>query len=275
MQCTENVANFKLAYQLGSWGERAKAALELLQQYGYRLYEVGSRALFHHENHIEEWINLFTCKNMNIAAVFEIGHFTNVGQQREILFHHSRLARIMKRSGIDFVVLSPGGYKQGSDTGHQAAMDLAERIFERYLKLDISVGIHPHLGGIVFTEESIHRWLERLPETISLVPDTGHLAEAGADPTPFILRYLPRIRHIHLKDGMYKPTVSGRRTQFCPLGSGDLRLGDLLMALSGQFDGIVTIDTETNLRSKSLDAIISTDTAFIQKHVRMLERELG
>ncbi|AVX30334.1 2-keto-myo-inositol dehydratase [Carboxydocella thermautotrophica] len=60
---------------------------------------------------------------------------------------------------------------------------------------------HHHMGTGVQTAEEIHRLMEITdPQLVYLLYDTGHLAFSGEDPVAILQKYLPRIKHVHLKD---------------------------------------------------------------------------
>ncbi|MCI6099508.1 MAG: myo-inosose-2 dehydratase [Selenomonas sp.] len=65
----------------------------------------------------------------------------------------------------------------------------------------LTMTYHHHMGTCVQTTAEIDRLMEQTnPEYVSLLFDTGHLVCSGEDPVAILKKYLPRIRHIHLKD---------------------------------------------------------------------------
>lgn len=68
-------------------------------------------------------------------------------------------------------------------------------------KIGLTMTYHHHMGTCVQTTEEIDRLMEMTdPELVWLLFDTGHLVCSGEDPVAILKKYLPRIRHIHLKD---------------------------------------------------------------------------
>ena len=60
---------------------------------------------------------------------------------------------------------------------------------------------HHHMGTGVQTTEEIDRLMEMTdPTLVWLLYDTGHLVCSGEDHIAILKKYMPRIRHIHLKD---------------------------------------------------------------------------
>ena len=68
-------------------------------------------------------------------------------------------------------------------------------------KIGLTMTYHHHMGTGVQTTEEIDRLMaETDPELVWLLYDTGHLVCSGEDYLAILKKYLPRIRHIHLKD---------------------------------------------------------------------------
>lgn len=60
---------------------------------------------------------------------------------------------------------------------------------------------HHHMGTGVQTTAEIDKLMELTdPELVYLLFDTGHLTFSGEDPVAILRKYLPRIKHVHLKD---------------------------------------------------------------------------
>lgn len=65
----------------------------------------------------------------------------------------------------------------------------------------INLTYHHHMGTVVQTEAEIERMMaETDPKFVSLLYDTGHLAYCGEDYMKILRKYIPRIKHVHLKD---------------------------------------------------------------------------
>lgn len=112
---------------------------------------------------------------------------------------------------------------------------------------------HPHSGTPVATESELSRLLDDVrSEEVYLAPDTGQFAKVGDDPVAVVQRYLPRIRHVHLKDyvgGESKVEWPGGpedRTGFLdytPLGGGAVDLRRVLTALQ-DYDGWLMVELD-------------------------------
>lgn len=65
----------------------------------------------------------------------------------------------------------------------------------------MKVVYHHHMGTGVQTEAEIDKLMEMTdPKLVYLLLDTGHLVCSGEDYVGILKKYLPRIKHIHLKD---------------------------------------------------------------------------
>ncbi|PEL01361.1 myo-inosose-2 dehydratase [Bacillus toyonensis] len=60
---------------------------------------------------------------------------------------------------------------------------------------------HHHMGTGVQTTAEIEKLMDMTdPKLVSLLFDTGHLVFSGEEPLYILKKYLPRIKHVHLKD---------------------------------------------------------------------------
>ena len=67
--------------------------------------------------------------------------------------------------------------------------------------VDMELVYHYHMGTGVQMHSELDRLMnETSPKWLSLLVDTGHITYAGDDPLSLIRAYLPRIKHVHLKD---------------------------------------------------------------------------
>jgi inosose dehydratase len=66
---------------------------------------------------------------------------------------------------------------------------------------DMKLVYHHHMGTGVQTEQEIDKLMHMTdPAFVYLLLDTGHLVCSGEDYLGILKKYLPRIKHIHLKD---------------------------------------------------------------------------
>ncbi len=116
---------------------------------------------------------------------------------------------------------------------------------------------HHHMGTVVQTAEEVDRLLENTnPDCVGLLFDTGHFAYAGEDPFALVKKYLPRIRHVHLKDirpekvrevrdGNLSFLDGVRRGAFTVPGDGALDFVPIFQALSdGGYSGWMLVEAE-------------------------------
>jgi inosose dehydratase len=66
---------------------------------------------------------------------------------------------------------------------------------------NMDIVFHHHMGTGIQTTEEIDQLMELTdPSLVSLLYDTGHLYFSGEDYVNLLKKYLPRIKHVHLKD---------------------------------------------------------------------------
>jgi inosose dehydratase len=66
---------------------------------------------------------------------------------------------------------------------------------------DIILTFHHHMGTVVQSAEEVTELLDRTdPELVNLLYDSGHFCYCGENPVETLEKYMPRVKHIHLKD---------------------------------------------------------------------------
>lgn len=65
----------------------------------------------------------------------------------------------------------------------------------------VSLTFHHHMGTVVQTAEETDCLMSKTnPEYVGLLFDSGHFAYCGEDPVDLVVKYVKRIKHVHLKD---------------------------------------------------------------------------
>jgi inosose dehydratase len=113
---------------------------------------------------------------------------------------------------------------------------------------------HHHAGTYVEAPWEIEELLERTD--VGLCLDTGHLVLGGGEPLDAIRTWGARINHVHLKD-IRRAIIADviregagmmdvwRRGAFCRLGTGDLDIDAILVALLGRgYHGWLVIEQD-------------------------------
>ncbi|MBV6713650.1 sugar phosphate isomerase/epimerase family protein [Paenibacillus chitinolyticus] len=243
----------KVSCQLTPWGEAYRTGLKELAALDVTYVEIGSRLLLPFEREINRWRELLNETGHSVSGVFEFGHFAGWNRRREIYLHHDRLARMLESAGIGRVILGPGIRLKRSWTeeDRHRMMAMVTEIHKRYSFYGVAADIHPHISHCIYTREEIDYVMERAPDDLGLVPDVGHLHEAGIAMRDLLERYGPRITALHVKDARpaegdpRSARPGSRKTVFTELGSGMLDLSSLLQDLAGHdFSGFLTLEMD-------------------------------
>ncbi|PZD96835.1 hypothetical protein DNH61_06455 [Paenibacillus sambharensis] len=237
-------SRIKRACHLAPWGRQHLQGLTAVSEAGFRFCEAGSQLLLAYADRLPLLKEQLAYCQIKLSAVYELGHFENWARRRELYLYHQKLARTLSIMDTGLVILSPGFSftQRWSIDAASRMLELIGEMARRYRHEGISVGIHPHLGSLFFTEQQIDYFMERLPAGIGLAPDFGHLAEAQIDIPAFLRKYGCKIRSIHLKDAVYVNANRSaearstprriRKTRFCWPGKGELDLNAAIEALS-------------------------------------------
>lgn len=128
----------------------------------------------------------------------------------------------------------------------------------------LDTALHPHVGTVVESRESIDRILR--DSDIPLCLDTGHIFVGGGDPAAIVREHPERIRHVHLKDAEAALAAAVRerriayaeavaRGLFRPLGQGGAGIADVLRALKASgYAGWGVLEQDVALREAPTEA---------------------
>jgi inosose dehydratase len=174
-----------------------------------------------------------------LVGVYSGANFIFPDVLDEELHRIERAADLAAEYGAEHFVV--GGGAQTARGTTEEDYDRLARALDRVVALAEQRGLvpsyHPHLSTIVENGEQLEKVMSR--SSINFVPDTAHLAAAGADNTELIRRYRDRIAYVHLKDFRPDPFA------FLPLGEGVLDLAEIMAALREiAFDGWITVELD-------------------------------
>jgi len=137
-----------------------------------------------------------------------------------------------------------------------AVQSLVAEVSEAMLAEGVRPALHPHVGTWVETEDEGRHLLDALaPDQLGFLPDTGHLAWAGADVGGLMADYADRVPFVHVKDCRLTVAARGReagwtyqQTVLAGLwaepGRGELPLLDILGALGADYGGWLIVEVD-------------------------------
>lgn len=182
----------------------------------------------------------------------------------EVVAVAERSARSLAGAGAQILVLAAStgvdGYDSRpvlTDAEWAALVAGAEAVAERAAEQGLDTVLHPHVGTLVETPQEIDRFMA--DTHLGLCLDTGHVMVGGGDPVAVARTHAARVRHVHLKDvdAAVAATVTSGAVAYAdavgaglyrPLGSGDLDLDAVLLALDGAgYDGWFVLEQDTRL----------------------------
>ncbi|WP_433172579.1 sugar phosphate isomerase/epimerase family protein [Actinoallomurus sp. CA-150999] len=153
-------------------------------------------------------------------------------------------------------VLHPAQAFDADESRVEAVTKLIEQISDVMLAEGVRPSLHPHVGTWIETDDEARAVLEALPASrLGFLPDTGHLAWAGADVGALIKDYAERIPFVHVKDCRLSVAAEGRekgwgyqKTVLAGLwvepGRGELDLTGILSNLPDAFDGWLMVEVD-------------------------------
>jgi inosose dehydratase len=131
---------------------------------------------------------------------------------------------------------------------------IAEAVRDKY---GMRTVFHHHCGGYVETPREVEKLMELTdPELLGLCLDMGHYAFGGGDPVEALLKYYPRIWHVHFKDfdprigqesreNKYDYFESVEQGVFCELGLGNVKFQTIVSTLMEKgYEGWIVVEQD-------------------------------
>ncbi|MFD0693709.1 myo-inosose-2 dehydratase [Paenibacillus sp. GCM10027628] len=157
--------------------------------------------------------HVLAVRNLEIASAWFSSYLTTKPLQETVdAFVQHR--DFLYEMGAKVIVVSEQGHSiQGldiplfankpvfSDNDWQTLASGLNRLGELAKDKNMTVVYHHHMGTGVQTAVEIDKLMAMTdPDRVSLLYDTGHLVFSGENPYEVLETYLPRIKHVHLKD---------------------------------------------------------------------------
>jgi inosose dehydratase len=160
---------------------------------------------------------------------------TDASVRKEHLASVIRIAKLVKKHGGDYVVMSTNGRRrqQALDTfnflEHKANMAAALNEYGMaVVDLGLRAGLHPHTGTVVERRDEVYGIMNAVdPRYMSFAPDTGQLQKGGSDAAQVVKDLAKITNHMHLKDYSNGKYMGG----YCPLGMGVVDVESILNIL--------------------------------------------
>ena len=273
---------FEIAYHLNTW-DMAKLPLEpafaFLQKTGFRAFEalVADTLMYDFSRrHLTlplprppmirdidmlERLGIFsraqTEYGLRLSALYMTLSFTNPNLRELELDNVRTIARYLKGSGAEFLVVGGGRPEAGKPHAKEDYDEFSAALTELgrvTRELGIRTAYHPHLDCFIETREHLDAVMEQVDtKVVGLCIDPAHLQIKGSDPVDALRAYIDHIDYMHFKDvqgDVENMEGHARYRSFCELGAGrvDFRgMTDVL--LEADYSGYVVIELDATRKT--------------------------
>lgn len=226
-------------------------AMQAAGELGIRRLEISQNNLIGREDQVGHELAHAGLGISAIPAYFDFGRDPDVEKQSAPTLEAARYL------GADQLLVIPG-FLDPADAPElqerqvQSMIDGVNRLAELAAGYGVSLVMEDYDSDRApfFRMGEVRRFLDACPGLFCCF-DTGNFRPAGEDVLPAYDLLRDQIRHVHLKDRAFtsqrgeegRPALDGRMLYPCPVGSGDLPLGEVIARLrAGGYDGIYTIE---------------------------------
>lgn len=229
-----------IAVSTWPWGATTKEQIEKsfqdISAIGYTAFETVRDACRTYDYDCTEYRKL--CERYGVKPV-SFYFLLPQPEERNLLFDNlERDLDFVKAMGVNSVCLqgTVGRPEAGDERRAEQEFEMIRDFAEQTKKYGVMTNVHPHHGTWIMYENEFEKIFKMLDaDTVSLCPDTAHLAVAGCDVTGVIKKYIDRIGFTHFKDisfwGVTKETLHTCGTEiydnFRELGRGDINFAEI------------------------------------------------
>ena len=263
----------ELCYAVWSWGgdrEQIELAAKEISEIGYKKFETTQSAIRTFNFDAEEFKKLLERYSLTAESFYFIT--PKYGEEEPFFADLERELEFVSKIGAKRVTMQPvWGRPQNdvlSEEEKQHCLSVIKRFSDAAKKYGLKTGLHPHVNTYCMYEEEIDHVMNNLgPDVVGLVPDTAHMAAAGADPLRVMRKYADRICFTHLKDYKFsdeEPLKAWAGSDFhvsaCfyELGLGVLAVDEMAKILeSVNYDGPLCIELDRTRTTNAESARIS------------------
>jgi inosose dehydratase len=238
----------------------------------------------------EKAASLLTRQGFELVGGFVSAVLHDPEVRKEALSSIQYRAEFFAAAGGDMLIVSASSGQSSREENARLEDKSWEELFANLSRVEeigarygLTVAMHPHYGTVVERDEHLQRLLDNCD--IGLCLDTGHLTIGGSNPVEIARRMPDRVEHVHLKDvDRDLATQLGRREVsfkeavqkgiFCPLGEGDVDIGQLLDLLEEEeYRGWYVLEQDAFIESEPEEN--RGPIVDVRKSLRFLEEQFG
>lgn len=233
-----------IAVSTWPWGaatkEQIRKTFQDISRIGYTAFETVRDTCYTYEHNWKEYKNLLERYGVKPVSFYFL--LPPPGEKNTLFDGLERDLEFVRELDVKSVCLqgTVGRPQADDEKGIEEEFKMVCDFAECTKKYGIMTNIHPHHGTWIMYEQEFERIFNALDaDTVSLCPDTAHLAVAGCDVKKVIEKYIDRIGFTHFKDisltGVTSGTLHKCGTEiydnFRELGKGNINFDEIFNLL--------------------------------------------
>jgi inosose dehydratase len=242
--------DIKFGYSAITWGGNDTAAIKDIASLGFTGIQLRANAF---KDFGEKSVEL---KKMLNDAKLELVMFSsgnaniNTGKDEETIAMHVAHANFVKSLGGKFIqVTNSSRQKDREPTEAELASygNLLTAIGKQTKAIGIETTYHNHMSQLGETPGEVDIILKNTdPAYVSFLLDVAHYQQGGGDPVAAIKKYSKRLKALHIKDVVNKPTPTNNKGyQFVEIGQGRVDFPGVFKALDeAGFKGYAIVELD-------------------------------
>ncbi len=242
--------DIKFGYSAITWGGNDVAAIKDISSLGFTGIQLRTNAFTAYEQKSDELKKLLNDAKLDLVMFSSGNADINTGKDDQTIATHVAHAKFVKSLGGKFIQITNGSRPKDREPTTEELTTygkLLTAIGKQTKAIGIQTTYHNHMGQLGQKPEEVDTILKNTdPAYVSFLLDTAHYQQGGGDPVAAIKKYSKRLKALHIKDVVSKPTPENSGGyQFVEIGQGRVDFPGVFKALNDVgFKGYAIIELD-------------------------------
>ncbi len=228
--------DIKFGYSAITWGGNDVNAIKDISSLGFTGIQLRSNAFTTYEHKSDEVKKLLDDAKLSLVMFSSGNADINTGKDDETIATHVAHAKFVKSLGGKFIQITNSSRpKDREPTTEELSTygKLLTAIGKQTKEIGVETTYHNHMGQLGQKPEEVETILKNTdPAYVSFLLDVAHYQQGGGDPVAAIRKYKNRLKALHIKDVISKPTPTNSQGYlFVEIGQGRVDFPGVFKAL--------------------------------------------
>ncbi len=242
--------DIKFGYSAITWGGNDTTAIKDISSLGFTGIQLRANAFTTFGQKSDELKKLLNDAKLELVMFSSGNADINTGKDEQTIATHVAHAKFVKSLGGKFLQITNSSRPKDREPTEEELTTygkLLTTIGKQTKAIGVETTYHNHMGQLGQKPEEVEMILKNTdPAYVSFLLDVAHYQQGGGDPVAAIKKYRNRLKALHIKDVINKPTpANSQGYQFVEIGQGRVDFPGVFKALDDiGFKGYAIIELD-------------------------------